>query len=129
MIIVLPYLGIINVYKRSFQIRTRIRRVMKNKFTYCSFLTFFPIFSQDKVPVFVCSGIAYKFKCGGCNVIYYGKTNFYSKMAKHHFKVRMCEHLGGFTGNRMKEDNDSAVKKHLLLCNHSSGFDDFKQQQ
>ena len=65
------------------------------------------------------SGIAYKFKCGGCNV-YYGKT-------KRHFKVRMCEHLGvsALTGKRVKGDNGSAIKKHHLFCSHSSGFDNF----
>ena len=33
------------------------------------------------------SGPFHKYKCGGCNAIYYGKT-------KRHFKVRICEHLG-----------------------------------
>ena len=32
------------------------------------------------------SGLAYNYKCGGCNATYYGK-------AKCHFKVRICEHL------------------------------------
>ena len=42
---------------------------------------------KDKIPVFLRSGIVYKFKSGGCNATYYGKN-------KRHFKVRMCEHLG-----------------------------------
>ena len=60
------------------------------------------------------------FKCGGCNATYYGKT-------KRHFKIRMCEHLGvsALTGKRVKGDNDSDIKEHLLFCNYSSGFDDF----
>ena len=51
---------------------------------------------------------------------YYGKT-------KHHFKVRMCEHLGisALTGKRVKGDDDSAIKEHLLFCNHKPDFEDF----
>ena len=64
------------------------------------------------MPVFLRSGIVYKFRCGGCNATYYGKT-------RRHFKVRMCEHVGvsALTGKRVNGDNDSA--------NHLSGFDDF----
>ena len=122
-LIVLPYLG-----KLSLQIRTRINRVMKNKLPHynfrivfqskCKLINFFTF--KDKIPIFLRSGIVYKFKCGGCNATYYGKT-------KRHFKVRMCEHLGvsALTGKRVKEDDDSAIKEHHLFCNHSSGFDDF----
>ena len=55
-----------------------------------------------------------------CSATYYGKT-------KHHFIIRMCEHLGvsALTGKRVKGDNDSAIKEHHLFCNYSSGFDDF----
>ena len=123
LIIVLPYLG-----KLSLQIRTRINRVMRNKLphcnlrivfqTKCKLINFFTF--KDKIPVFLHSGIVYKFKCGGCNGTYYGKT-------KRHFKIRMCEHLGvsALTGKRVKGDNDSAIKEHHLFCNYSSGFDDF----
>ena len=121
--IVLPYLG-----KLSLQICTGINCVMRNKLphcnlrivfqTKCKFINFF-IF-KDKIPVFLHSGIVYKFKCGGCNATYYGKT-------KRHFKVRMCEHLGvsALTGKSVKRGNDSAIKEHHLFCNHLSSFDDF----
>ena len=38
----------------------------------------------------------------------------------------MCELVGvsALTGERVKGDNDSAIKEHLF-CNHSSSFDDF----
>ena len=57
-----------------------------------------------RISVFLRSGIDYKFKCGGCNATYYDKT-------KHHFKVKMCEHLGvsAVTGKRVKGDNNSAI--------------------
>ena len=123
LIIVLPYLG-----KLSLQIRTRINRVMKNKLPHCNFrivfqskcklINFFVL--KDKIPIFLRSGIIYKFNCGGYNATYYSTT-------KRHFKVRMCENLGdsALSGTRVKRDNDSAVKEYHLFCNHSSGFDDF----
>ena len=123
LVIGLPYLG-----KLSLQIRTRINRIMKNKLPYCNirfvfqtkckisnFFTF-----KDKIPSFLRSGIVYKFQCGSCNATYYGKT-------KRHFKVRICEHLGisVLTGKRVKGDDDSAIKEHLLFCNHTPDFEDF----
>ena len=121
--IVLPCLG-----KLLLQICTRINRVMKNKLPHCNFCivfqTKFKLINsftfKDKIPVFLCSGIIYKFKCGGCNATFYGKT-------KCHFKVRMCEHLGvsALTGKRVKGDNNSVMREHHLFCNHSSGFKDF----
>ena len=68
LMIVLPYLG-----KFSLQIRTRINRVVKNKLPHCNFrivfqsncklINFFTF--KDKIPIFLRSGIVYKFKCGG----------------------------------------------------------------
>ena len=117
-----------NLVKLSLQIRTRINRIMKNKLPYCNirfvfrskckisnFFTF-----KDKIPSFLRSGIVYKFQCGSCNATYYGKT-------KRHFKVRMSEHLeiSALTGKRVKGDDDSAIKEHLLFCNHTPDFEDF----
>ena len=75
---------------------------------------------KNKIPSFLRSGIVYKFQCGSCNATYCGKT-------KRHFKVRMCEHLGisALTGKRVKGDDDSAIKEHLLFCNHTPDFEDF----
>ena len=102
----------------SLQIRTRINRILKNKLPYCNirfvfqtkckisnFFTF-----KDNIPSFLRSGIVY----------YYGKS-------KRHFKVRICEHLGisTLTGKRVKGDDDSAIKEHLLFCNHTPEFEDF----
>ena len=79
-------------------------------------VTFFTF--KDKIPSFLSSGIVYKFQFGSCNATYYDKT-------KRHFKVRMCEHLGisALTGERVKGDDDSAIKEHLLFCNHTPEFD------
>ena len=53
-------------------------------------------------------------------------SNF-NKKKRTHFKVRMCEHLGisALTGKRVKDDDDSAIKEHLLFCNHTPEFEDF----
>ena len=74
---------------------------------------------KDKIPLFSYYGTVYKFVCGGQNANYYGKN-------KHHFKVRMCEHLGisAFTGKRDGGDDDFATN-HLLFCNHAPDFEDF----
>ena len=39
----------------------------------------------------------------------------------------MCEHLGSsaLTGKRVKGDDDSAIKEHLLFCNHTPDLEDF----
>ena len=68
------------------------------------------------------SGLVYKYKCGGCNATYYGKT-------KRHFKVRICEHLGisHITGKKVKIDSNKlmAIQEHLLCCNYSPSYEDF----
>ena len=96
---------------------------MKNKLPYCNirffFQTkckisnFFPF--KDKISSLLRSGIVYKFHCGS----YYGKT-------KRHFKVRMCEHLGisALSGKKVKGDDASAIKEHLLFSNHTLDFED-----
>ena len=39
----------------------------------------------------------------------------------------MCEHLGvlPLTRKRVKGDDDFAIKKHLLFCDHQPDFEDF----
>ena len=101
---------------------------MKNKLPYCNTRFVFQTKSKisnfftfkDKTPSFFRSGIVYKFQCGSCNATYYGRT-------KPHFKVRMCEHLeiSAVTGKRVKGDEDSAIKEHLLFYNHTLDFEDF----
>ena len=47
--------------------------------------TFFTF--KDKLAKMLLSGLTYKYKCGGCNATYYGKT-------RSSFKARICEYLG-----------------------------------
>ena len=67
------------------------------------------------------SGLVYKYKWGGCNATYYGKT-------KRHSETRICEHLGisHLTGKKIKIDNNklTVIQEHLLCCNYSPSFED-----
>ena len=78
-----------------FQIQKKLQKLFSDKLMPCnlklvftspvrvkSFFTF-----KNKLPKMLLSGLFYQYKCGGCNATYYGKN-------KHHFKVRICEHLG-----------------------------------
>ena len=68
-----------------------LRIVFNIKFKLINFFTF-----KDKIPVFLRSGIAYKFRCGGCDATYHGKT-------KGCFKIRMCKYIRVYalTGKRV----------------------------
>ena len=70
--------------------------------------------------MFLGSGIVYKFQYGCYNATYDGKT-------KRNFKLRMCKHFEilTLTGRRVKSADDSAIKKRLLVRNHSLDFEDF----
>ena len=61
-------------------------------------------------------------KYGDCNATYYGKT-------KHHFKCRICEHLGisHLIGKNVRIDHNKviAIQEQLLCCNFSPPFEDF----
>ena len=66
------------------------------------------------------SGVVYKFSCGGCNATYIDKT-------KRHFKKRVSEHMGvsALTGKVLKGQQSTAVRDHMLDCNHVVNHDDF----
>ena len=101
----LPFLG-----STSFEIRKKLQKLFRGELTSCNLKIVFtsPVTVKrfftlkDKLPKILLSGLAYKYKCGGYNATYYGKT-------KRHFKVRICEHLGisHITGERVKIDNNN----------------------
>ena len=82
--------------------------------------TFFTF--KVKLPKRLLSGLVYKYKCGGCNATYCGKT-------KRHFKVQTCEYLGisHLTEKKVRIDDNklTAIQLHLLCCNCSPSFEDF----
>ena len=67
------------------------------------------------------SSIVYKFACGWYNATYYGETC-------RHFKVRVGEHSGiwPLTNKQSKSKKSTAIKDHMLICDQSVSFDDFK---
>ena len=79
----------------SSQIRKKLQKLFSDQFKCCNLKivftslvrikSFFPF--RYKLPKMLLSGLVYKYKCGGCNATYYGKT-------KRHFKVQICEYLG-----------------------------------
>ena len=107
---VLPYLG-----KLSLELRTRLNKIFRSKIPTCKLVIFrlsvriknFFGF-KDKIPRELKSGLVYRFKCGGCNTTYYGKTI-------RHFHVRIYEHLGisPLTGKVLTTLNRTAISDHL----------------
>ena len=77
---------------------------------------------KEKLSKMLLSRLVYKYKCGGCNATYCGKT-------KRHFKVRICEYLciSHLTEKKLKIDNNklTVIQEHLLCCNYSPSFEDF----
>ena len=86
----LPFLG-----STSFQIQKKLQKLFSDKLTTCNLKIAFTspvrvksLFTfKDKLPNMLILGLVYQYKCGGCNATYHVKT-------KHHFKVRISEHLG-----------------------------------
>ena len=76
---------------------------------------------KNKVLFNLRSNVVYKFSCGRCNATYYGETC-------RHLNVRVGEHSGisPLTGKKSKARKTTAVKDHMLFCNHIVSFDDFK---
>ena len=114
----------------SFQIAKKLQKLFSDKLTSYNLkigftspvgVKSFFIF-KDTLPKMLLSGLVYKYKCGGCNATYYGKT-------KRHFKVRICEHLdiSHLTEKKVKIDNNklTVIQEHLLCCNYCPSFEDF----
>ena len=93
-----------------------LKNLIKSPVKVKSFFTF-----KDKLPKMLLAGLVYKYKCGGHNATYYGKT-------KCPFKIRISEHLGTshLTGKKVKIDNNKimAIQEHLLCCNYSPSYEE-----
>ena len=73
------------------------------------------------MPYCLRSNVVYKFSCGRCNATYYGETY-------RHLSVRVGEHsrFSPLTGKKSNFKKSTAVKDHMLLCDHIGSMDDFK---
>ena len=76
---------------------------------------------KDVLPEPLRSCQIYKFMCGSCSASYTGKTFRY-------LKVRVSEHQGVSpqTGKIFKGTLSTSVRDHMLECDHSVTWDDFK---
>ena len=118
--IVLPYLGSL-----SHALRTRLQNSINKNLPFCKIKSttrlsnFFRF--KDKVPFNLRSNVVYKFSCGRCNATYYGETC-------RHLNVRVGEHsdISTLTGKKSKARKTTAVKDHMLFCDHIVSLDDFK---
>ena len=65
--------------------------------------------------------LVYKFSCGRCNTTYYGKTC-------RHLNIRVGEHssVSALTGKKLKAKTITAIKDHILFCDHVVSLEDFK---
>ena len=121
--LVLPYLG-----PTSLQVRTKIRKAIKNTLNCCQLQIILKISRKlsnifrfkDRVPYDLVSGVVYEYTCGRCNSSYYGQT-------ERHLKVRSGEHLGilQLTFKKTKPSKESSIRDHLLQCDNNPAFDEF----
>ena len=124
LVIVFPFLG-----KLSLDLRTRLRNNTIKNLPFCKIRVIFKSsirisnFFQfkDKMPYCLRSNVVYKFSCGRCNAAYYGETC-------RHLSVRVGEHSGvsPLTRKESKSKKSTAVKDHMLFCDHIVSIDDFK---
>ena len=124
LVIVLPFLG-----KLSLDLRALLRNRFSKNLFFCKIRVVFKSptrisnFFQfkDKMSYCLRSNVVYKFSCGRCNASYYGETC-------RHLSVRVGEHSGvsPLTGKKSKSKKSTAVKDHMLFCDHIVSIDDFK---
>ena len=67
------------------------------------------------------SNVVCKFSCGRYSVTYYGETC-------RHLNIRVGEHLhvSPLTRKKSKAKTSTAIRDHMLLCNHVVSLEDFK---
>ena len=94
----------------------KIRVIFKSTTRLSNFCCF-----KDKVPFNLRSSIVYKFSCVRFNATYYGETC-------QHLNIRVGEHLGisPLTGKKSKGKTTTAIKDHMLFCDHVVSLKVFK---
>ena len=122
--IVLPYLD-----NLSLIIRTRLQNSISKNLSFFKIKVIFKSTTrlsncfrfEDKVPFNLRSNVVCKFSCGRYNVTYYGETC-------RHLNIRVGEHLdvSPLTRKKSKAKTSTAIKHHMLLCDHVVSLEDFK---
>ena len=121
--LVLPYLGPL-----SLQTRTKLRKSLKGILNCCKLQIVFKSQNKlakafrfkDRIPKELTSGVVYKFQCGLRNESYYGECVTC-------LNVTIGDRIGisSLTKKKVKPKR-SAASDHLLLCNHSPSFENFR---
>ena len=124
LVIVLPFIGKLS---RDLGIRlkngisknlpvSKIRVIFKSSTRISNLIQF-----KDEMPYCWRSNVVYKFLCSRCNATYYSETC-------RHLSVGVGEHSGvsPLTGKKSKSKKSTAVKDHMLFCDHIVSIDDFK---
>ena len=124
LIIVLAFFG-----KLLLELRTRLKNSISKNLPFCKIRVIFKSSTRisnffqfkDKMPYCLRSNVVYKFSCGRCNATNYGETY-------RHLSVRVGEHSGvsPLTGKKSKCKKSTAVKDHMLFCDHIVSIDVFK---
>ena len=122
--ITLPYFG-----NLSLTIRTRLQNSINRNLPFCKIKVIFKSRTRlsnffrfkDKVPFNLRSNLVYKFSCGRCNATFYDVTC-------QNLNIRVGEHSGvsPLTGKESKAKTTTAIKDHMLFCDHIVSFEDFK---
>ena len=121
--IILPYLGSV-----SGKVKRNLEMLAKRYFPICDLQVVFKsssrlssVFSfKDKLPLYLVSGVVYKYTCGRCKSTYVGKT-------KRHTRKRFAEHAGHspLTFKFVKGQNSTTIRDHMLICNTVVGPENF----
>ena len=119
----------VDLWYLSLTIRTRLQNSINKNLPFCKIKVIFNSTARlsnffrvkDKVPFDLPSNVVYKFSCGRCNATYYGETYW-------HLNIRVSEHSGVYplTGKKSKAKTTTAIKDHMLFCDHVVSLEDFK---
>ena len=124
LVIDLSFLGIL-----SLDLRTRLKNSISKSLPFCKIRVIFKSSTRisnffqfkDKMPYCLRSNVIYKFLCGRCNATYYGQTCW-------HLSVRVGKYSGvlPLTRKKSKSKKSTAVKDHMIFCDHIVSIDDFR---
>ena len=124
LVIALSYLG-----NLSLTIRTHLQNSINKNLPFCKVKVIFKSTTclstfyryKDKVPFNLCSNAVYKFWCSRCNVSYYDNKC-------QHLNIRVGEDSGvsPLTGKKSNAKTTTAIKDHMLLCDHVVSLKDFE---
>ena len=119
----------VDLWYLSVTIRARLQNSINKNLPFCKIKVTFNSTARlsnffrfkDKVSFNLPSNVVYKFSWGRCNATYYGETY-------RHLNIRVGEHSGVslLTGKKSKAKTTTAIKDHMLFCDHVVSLEDVK---